>query len=31
MQPNVIKAYVGMVYQYHPDMVPDEKVSPSHT
>lgn len=31
MQPNVIKAYVGMVYQYHPEMVPDEKVSPSPT
>lgn len=31
MQPNVIKAYVGMVYQYHPELVQDEKVSPSHT
>jgi hypothetical protein len=22
MQPNVVKAYVGMVYQYHPDLAP---------
>ena len=30
MQPNVVQAYVGMVYQYHPTLVP-EKVSPSST
>ncbi len=30
MQPNVVKAYVGMVYQYHPDLAP-EQVSPSRT
>jgi hypothetical protein len=30
MQPNVVKAYVGMVYQYHPDLAP-EQVSPSQT
>jgi hypothetical protein len=30
MQPNVVKAYVGMVYQYHPDLV-SEQVSPAQT
>lgn len=24
MQPNVVKAYVDMVYQYHPDLVPEQ-------
>lgn len=28
MQPNVVRAYVGMVYQYHPDLAP-EQVSPA--
>lgn len=27
MQSNVVKAYVGLVYQYHPDLIP-EQVSP---
>lgn len=27
MQPNVVKAYAGMVYQYHPELAPDQ-VSP---
>ncbi len=31
MQPNVIKAYVEMVYKYHPDMAPPEKGTPSQT
>jgi hypothetical protein len=30
MQPNVVKAYAGMVYQYHPDLAPVQ-VSPSLT
>lgn len=30
MQPNVVKAYVGMVYQYHPDLE-QEQVSPAQT
>jgi len=30
MQPNVVKAYAGMVYQYHPDLAP-EQVSPAQT
>lgn len=30
MQPNVVKAYSGMVYQYHPDLAP-EQVSPAQT
>lgn len=30
MQPNVVKAYLGMVYQYHPDLDP-EPVSPAQT
>jgi hypothetical protein len=30
MQPNVVKAYVGMVYLYHPDLAPPQ-VSPSTT
>jgi len=28
MQPNVVKAYAGMVYQYHPELAP-EQVSPA--
>ena len=28
--PNVVHAYVGMVYQYHPDLIP-EPVSPAQT
>jgi hypothetical protein len=24
MQPNVVRAYVGLVYQYHPDLMPEE-------
>jgi hypothetical protein len=31
MRPSVVQAYVGMVYQYHPELVPQEKVSPSPT
>jgi len=31
MQPGVIKAYVGMVYHHHPELVLEEKVSPSLT
>jgi hypothetical protein len=30
MQPNVVTAYAGIVYQYHPDLVP-EQVSPAQT
>ena len=30
MKPNVVKAYVGMVYHYHPDLAP-EQVSPAQT
>lgn len=30
MQPNVVKAYAGMVYLYHPDLAP-QQVSPSQT
>jgi hypothetical protein len=30
MQPSVVKAYVGMVYQYHPDLAP-EQMSPAQT
>lgn len=30
MQPNVVQAYVAMVYQYHPDLV-SEQVSPAQT
>jgi integrase len=30
MQPNVAKAYVGLVYQYHPDLMPEE-MSPQQT
>ena len=30
MQPNVVKAYVGMVYQHHPDLSPGQ-VSPART
>ncbi len=30
MQPNVVKAYAGMVYQYHPDLAP-ERVTPGQT
>lgn len=30
MQPNVVKAYAGMVYQYHPDLAP-QQVAPSPT
>ena len=28
LQPNVVQVYTGMVYQYHPDLVPDLDVSP---
>lgn len=28
LQPNVVQAYTGMVYQYHPDLVPDQDLSP---
>jgi hypothetical protein len=31
LQPNVVQAYTGMVYQYHPDLVPDQGVSPDQT
>ena len=31
MQPNVARAYVALVYQYHPDLKPEEEVSPSQT
>ncbi len=24
MQPNVVKAYLGMVYQYHPELAPEQ-------
>ena len=24
MQPNVVEAYIGMVYQYHPDLAPEQ-------
>ena len=30
MQPNVVMAYIGMVYQNHPDLTP-EQVSPAQT
>ena len=30
MQPNVVKAYLGMVYEYHPGLAP-EQVSPAQT
>jgi len=30
MKPNVVQAYVGMVYQYHPDLA-SEQVSPAQT
>ena len=30
MKPNVVKAYAGMVYQYHPDLV-SEQVTPAQT
>jgi len=29
MQPNVAQAYVEMVYQYHPEMIPDMSSSPA--
>lgn len=29
LQPNVVKAYLDMVYQHHPDLIPEE-VSPAH-
>lgn len=28
LQPNVVQAYTGMVYHYHPDRVPDQGLSP---
>jgi len=31
LQPNVVRAYTGMVYQYHPDLVSDQDVSPAQT
>ena len=27
MQPSVVKAYVQLLQQYHPDLVPDAKIS----
>jgi len=29
MQPNVAQAYVEMVYQYHPEVIPDMSSSPT--
>jgi len=31
LQPNVVRAYTGMVYQYHPDLVSDQDVSLAQT
>jgi hypothetical protein len=31
LQPNVVRAYTGMVYQYHPDLVSDQDMSPAQT
>lgn len=31
LQPNVVQAYSDMVYQYHPDLVSDQDVSPDQT
>lgn len=31
LQPNVVRAYTGMVYQYHPHLVSDQDVSPAQT
>jgi hypothetical protein len=28
LRPNVVRAYVGMVFQYHPQLIPAEGVSP---
>lgn len=30
LQPGVIKAYVALVYQYHPDLAVEDDLSPSH-
>jgi hypothetical protein len=31
LQPNVVRAYTGMVYQYHPDLASDQDLSPAQT
>jgi hypothetical protein len=31
LQPNVVRAYTDMVFQYHPDSVSDQDVSPAQT
>jgi len=31
LQPNVVQAYTGMVYQYHPALVPEQDMSPAQT
>jgi len=31
LQPNVVRAYTGMAYQYHPDLVSEQNVSPTQT
>jgi len=31
LQPNVVRAYTGMVYRYHPDLVSEQDVSPAQT
>jgi hypothetical protein len=31
LQPNVVRAYTGMVYQYHPDLASGQDMSPAQT